>query len=102
MQEALHLVHAHNDSECNRPEGWEQEEAENKCHWDCFTFSEVDSHSTFVDTEIVLNDQVEEHFRKLSVSKRKSPKSEVGSSVGNGSKDELNGLNKLMDKCFTK
>jgi hypothetical protein len=35
------------------------------------------------------------------VSKRQSPKTEIGGCVGDTSKDELDGFNKLMDCCFS-
>ena len=92
MQEAFHLVHAHNHSKCNRPESWVHKETSK----DCSTNT-----GRFVDTNIVLDDQVEEHFRKLTVSKRKSPESEVRSSVGDGSENKLNGFNQLVDECFS-
>ena len=81
MQEAFHLVHAHNDSKCNGPENWEQNEAENKSQRNCSSSSSCHATSTFVNTDVVLDNQVEEDFRELTMSKRKSPESEVRSSV---------------------
>jgi len=97
MQEAFHLIHAHDNCKCNRPEDWEQDETEDKSKWNCRTTNGGSNQPTSVDTEIVLDDQVEEHFGKLSVSKRESPKSEIRSGVGDGSKNKLNGLNQLTD-----
>ena len=52
--------------------------------------------------ETVLGEtQVPEDGGQLGVSKRQSPETEVGGSVGNSSEDELDGLNDLMDENFT-
>ena len=40
---------------------------------------------------------VEEHFRQLRVGKRQSPKTQVGGSVRNGTKHELDRLNQLVN-----
>ena len=41
-------------------------------------------------------------LRKLRVSKRQGPETEVGGSVGNHTKNELNGLNSLVDEDLSK
>ena len=100
MQEALHLIHAHDDGEGDRPEGWPHQECGNQgpaingsCRW--IRSSRVE------DVDELGQDQVEEHFRELTVSKRQGPESQVGGSIGHGTEDELDGLNELMDEGLT-
>lgn len=100
MQEALHLIHAHNDRECNRPECWPHDESGNESpginvSGSCLKISRVEH------VNKLGKDQVEEDFRKLSVSKRKGPKSKVRSSIGDSSKNEFDGLNKLVNEGLT-
>ena len=48
------------------------------------------------------HDAIPEDFRELGVGKRKSPETEVRSSVGDAPKDVFDGMNGLVDKNFTK
>ena len=50
---------------------------------------------------ILLHNQLSENFCELSMCKRKSPKSQVGSSIRNSSENELDGFDHLMNENFT-
>jgi hypothetical protein len=55
-----------------------------------------------VDVEGGKHSLLPENSGELGVSKGQSPETEVGSSVGNHTKNELNGLNSLVDENFSK
>lgn len=104
MQEAFHLIHAHKNCKCDRPEHWEQDETIEDCLNQCSTFCccQWTCTNSLVNTNVLWDDQVEEYFGKLSMGKWESPESEVRSSVRDSSKNELDGLNHLMNEGFTK
>lgn len=100
MQEALHLIHAHDDRECNRPECWPHDECSNESPGNNVSATWIKV-SRIEHVNKLGKDQVEEDFRKLSVSKRKGPKSKVRSSIGDSSKNEFDSLNKLVNEGLT-
>jgi len=78
-------IHANNDTESgNSPNG-----------------STSEGDNTRVLVTVFGNHLLPEHFSKLSVGKRKSPKTKVRSSVRDGTEDEFDGVNGLVDHDIT-
>ena len=50
------------------------------------------------DVDELREDEVEEHLGQLTVRKRQGPKTQVGSSVGHGTKHEFDGMDHRVDK----
>jgi len=71
MEGTFKTIHAHQHEEGDAPENWPENDCDNHSHDGAFG-----GHSH-------LESKGHEHLSKLSVSKRKSPKSQVGCSIRN-------------------
>ena len=88
MEEALQAVHEKDDAEGSAPEGVVAEDGKNNRHGKTGLLECVSE---------LGEGEVEEHLGELTVCKGEGPESQVGSSVGDGTKHELNGLDQGVD-----
>lgn len=93
MQSALQDVHTKDNTKGSTPEEVVAEHCHNSCQRNIVALEH---------TGELPEGKVEEHLRKLTVSKRQSPQSKVRSSVGNCSEDELDSFNQGVDHVLTK
>ena len=89
VKEALHDVHAHEHEESEGEECKEQQEEHNSLQ---------DNILAFCFKNLLSKSLVEEDLSKLGVSKGKSPKTEIRGSVGNGTENEFNSFNQLVNE----
>lgn len=90
MQEALQHIHHHEHTESHSHEGKPQQEGSND------QVGLAGCWAPWFDQTLF-----QEHFGKLGVSKRQSPKTKVGGSVGDSSKHKLNSFNQLMNESLS-
>jgi hypothetical protein len=86
MQEAFHHVHGHQDS---HSEGNPEE----------VSYPHTKEGASYrMSFEGRHNGVFKEDSRQLTMSKGEGPQTQIGSSIGDGTQDELNGLDQLVDK----
>jgi len=88
MQKALKHIHQHKHTEGYSHEGEPDDEGTDGLGGDRVLWEGVPWH---------LQDLLQEHKGELGVSEGESPQTQVGGSVGDGTKHELDGLNQLVD-----